>query len=456
MPGKTKWIVVAVVVVAIVAALAVYLLIAQDKGRPSRESENKPVSLAKDIKKTRAKQKWSNYAGELGGTPPEPGANDVREYVKLKMNRDLLTKSFDLGERYLLRNQKPAGNFNYMYDWVAKKMVDQDEQVRQAGALWGIALCFQFRPSPETKAALDKGLKFFFNSSKNGRDGSLVIAYGSETVLRTGTVALVALTIIDYLISDQTLSPEYKQELTSKLDGYLKFLVSLQLPNGRFAQSYNLSDGKRSSHSSPYFDGETLLCLCKAARQLNRTDLVPIIEKAAKSTAEYYTIIAWRKDKDSKLTKGFFQWGSMAFVEYYQAKWKNYETYADVTMALNWWMIHTHRSLKMKRNHAYALEGLISAYRIAKMRNDTAAMVDLLYNIDRSFYKLTAWQIGSPLANQNSYLRDHPTDDPLAVGGVMNAESPGIPRPGDTQAELRIDVTQHQMHAVAMALQYVY
>jgi UDP-N-acetylmuramoyl-tripeptide--D-alanyl-D-alanine ligase len=445
-----------IVVVALVAGLAVTIFVLKrHPGKGHRGDDNRPVNLAKDIKKILAKDKWSTYADELSGEPPT-APDEVAKYDQLKMDRDLLTKSLDLGERYLDNNQKPEGNFNYLYDWLTKKMSDSDEQVRQSGALWGLALLHQYRPSAARRAALDKGLKYFFKSTHEGANGALVIAYGSDKQLRMGTIALVCLSIIDYVSSDQTLSPEYRQELLAKLDGYLKFVKSMQMRNGRFPIGYDLASGKPAEHSSPYFDGETLLCMCKAARQLNRTDLIPFIEKAAKGMAEYYTIRAWRKDKDSKETKGFYQWGSMSYIEYYQAKWKNYETFGDVTLALSWWMIHTHHSLKMKRNHAYALEGLISAYRIAKLRNDTAAMVDLLYAIDRTLYKLTAWQIGGPLVKNNPFLMSHPTDDPLAVGGVMNAAEPGIAHEGDTQHELRIDVTQHQMHAIMMALTNVY
>ncbi len=444
-----------VLVLAIGLSLALPPAACKKNEKKAAASEKKAFNLAKEIKKIRDKQKWSNYARELGGAAPT-GPADVLAYVKPKMNRELLTQSLDLGQRYLLANQKPEGNFNYLYDWVTKTMVDDDEQVRQAGALWGIALCHQFKASDQTRAALDKGLKFFFDVSRAAEDGSLTIAYPKQKELRMGTVALVALSLVDYLSSDQTLKPEYRDELTKKLDGYLKFMLKHQKKNGQFPRSIKLTDGKPSAGSSPYFDGESLLCLCKAARQLNRTDLVPAIERAAKTMAEVYTVRAWKKDPDSKLTKGFYQWGSMAFTEYYEAKWKDYELYGDVTLALGHWMIHTHKTLKMKRNHAYALEGLISAYRIAKARGDKAAMTDLLYVIDRSLYKLTAWQIGSPLAQENKYLREHPTTDPLAVGGVMNAEQAGIKRPGDTQHELRIDVTQHQMHAVTMALTYVY
>ncbi len=51
----------------------------------------------------------------------------------------------------------------------------------------------------------------------------------------------------------------------------------------------------------------------------------------------------------------------------------------------------------------------------------------------------------------------HPTQDEWAVGGVMNKDSPARrPRPATTYHELRVDVTQHQMHAVSLALHHIY
>jgi hypothetical protein len=149
----------------------------------------------------------------------------------------------------------------------------------------------------------------------------------------------------------------------------------------------------------------------------------------------------------------------MSFVEYYLAQWKDYELFGDVGLSLGWWMDKTHRTLSRRRNHAYAIEGLISAWRIAHLRKDYGAETDLLFTLDRSLYKLSAWQIGGPLAKHNRYLEKHGKDDPMSLGGVMNAERRAKrPKPvrKDVAHQLRIDVTQHQMHAVTLGLEEVY
>ena len=60
--------------------------------------------------------------------------------------------------------------------------------------------------------------------------------------------------------------------------------------------------------------------------------------------------------------------------------------------------------------------------------------------IEEGLSKLMSWQVGSPLAN--SVIAARPTNDPRAIGGVQNHHR----EPG-----LRIDVTQHELHALLLA-----
>ena len=369
-----------------------------------------------------------------------------------KMTREDLEKSFSMGKQFLINNQKPGGSFNYQYNFVTRVMDKGDNQVRQAGALWGLALIYQYQHEPETKFALDKALKFFFNHTQNGPvEGSLLIAYPGDSYCKTGTVALVGLAIIEYLRTEKSgdvkLAGEYREELISKLNGYIEFLKFMHLKNGHFSSDYSLIDGAKGGDFNPYFDGEVLLCLTKAAKYLGYKNLIPLIEDSALAMAKFYTVDQWRNNPDSFLTKGFFQWSCMAFWEYQDAGWKNSEVFGDYVLALSWWMIHTHRTLERTRNTAYAYEGIIPALLVAKSRQHDAAINDLSNTIDIALYKLTTWQVGGPLLTQNEFLMANQTSDPLAVGGIMNHSNVPL---------LRIDVTQHQMHAVSLALKYLY
>ena len=415
-----------------------------------------PSDYAEAVKAVRASQKWNRHTKALR-EGAEKGA-DPRDTLKLKMDRKVLEQAYSKGSAFLVNWQLPEGNFRYMYDWIEGDWVRDDHQVRQAGSLWGIATCYRYRPTPELKKALDEGLKFWFKTTVEGpKEGTLMMRYGKDKWVDSGTVALVSLAIIEYLATDATMDADYRKELDSKLDGYLAFLQYLQRDNGHISDRFDFKTNKRRERSSPYFDGESLLALTKAARQLGKKELVPTIETAARAMSETYTVKAWAKHRDSKDTKGFFQWGSMSFAEYYQAGWKDKELFADVGLSLGFWMTHTHATLKRRRNHAYAIEGLIANWTIANLRGDIKAQTDLLYTLDRSLYKLSTWQIGGPLAGKNKFLvKKNPTDK-MAIGGVMNSETPsGQDVKKDVSHQLRIDVTQHQMHSVTLALEGVY
>lgn len=426
------------------------------KEEAAEQSAPQLYGFKAEMAEVREDEEWSKRKSFVRGKR-EGALATLHKRADLKMNREILLESLDMGTRFLVKVQRPDGSFRYQYDWLRKMWELNDNQVRQTGALWGLALCHRYKPTALTREALVKGFDFWLDQSIPGPDGTLTVKYRTEERTKTGTVALLGLAIIEYLNTDEDIPSDYRDRLTTHLDGYLGFLQWMQFDKGRFAKDFDTNAQTRATYSSPYFDGETLLCLTQAARYMGRAELIPAVERAAWASAEAYTTKAWAKNPDAKSTKGFFQWGSMSFLDYYESRWRNHELFADVTLALSWWMIYIHETLDRKLNTAYALEGLISAYRIAKQRGDAAAAVDLLYVIDTMFYKLTSWQINGPLSDKNDFLVQNPTEDEWAIGGVMNAAGPPKqPYPGRTFHELRVDVTQHQMHAVIMALKHVY
>ncbi len=370
------------------------------------------------------------------------------------LNPEILNKSLSLGSSFLVNNQKPAGNFNYEYDFETKTFASGDNQVRQAGALWGVALIFAYNQDPDLKKALDKSLEFFFKFTKEGNvPGSRAIFYKNEINSKTGTVALVSLGIIEYLYAEKAgllkLKDSYRQTLEDNLRGYIQHLLSIQLENAHFADSYT-SHEKTNYHSNkynPYADGEVLLTLIKAVKYLGYEELKPVFEDSAFLIAKDYTMDQWPRDPDSNLTKGFYQWSSMAFWEYQDTGWKDSEYYGDYVENMAWWMIFTHRTLQRTRNTAYAYEGIIHAYEIAKSENNESAKSTLAFTIDRGLTKLTSWQVGGPLESRNKFLSSFNEFPPVAIGGIMNHRKEPL---------LRIDVTQHQMHSVILALKYRY
>lgn len=362
------------------------------------------------------------------------------------LDRKILDRSLELGRSFLLSHQKEEGNFTYEYDWINKTFSRGDNQVRQAGAAWGIALIYQDSPDGETEKAIRKALQFFRDRSKVRSTGSRYVVYPDESAGSTGTVALCALTLIDFLrAAEERISPEEYSDLRKLLDEYLQFLVEARDPSGLWHRSFLFLNGIPYGPSSPYFDGESLLALVKAARYLDRKDLVPIILDSAEKGYWNNVVLALKKDRDSAVTKGYFQWASMAYFELADSGWKDTLKYGERLMELSHWMIDVHRTLDRTRNTAYAYEGIIPAYEWARKTGKSEEAGKFRNTIEKGLGKLCTWQVGSPWAN--SFIRSHSTDDPLAIGGVQNHGREPL---------LRIDVTQHQMHAVILARRYVF
>ena len=353
----------------------------------------------------------------------------------------MLDRSLELGRGFLLNSQRRAGNFVYTYDFVQRREVATDNQVRQAGALWGLALIHHDRPTKQTAAALARGLAFHRAHSKRTSRG-LVPVYPGTYIGRTGAVALLVLATVEAVRS--RMPPAGRDRLTADLAGYMKFLLSLRKPDGRFYSTYTHS-GRPRGEPSPYFDGEALLAMVKAAKYAAHGRLRPLIVRSAEAMHEAYVTRALRRDPDSPATKGYYSWGSMAYHELVTAGWPRARPFARRAIRMAHWMIDVHRTLRRRKNTGYAHEGLISAYAIARRIGDRKAAGKISGVVHKGLAKLTGWQVGGPMPND--YLRRHATGDPRAVGGVMN---------GPADPELRIDVTQHQMHAVILARRHIY
>jgi len=153
---------------------------------------------------------------------------------------------------------------------------------------------------------------------------------------------------------------------------------------------------------------------------------------------------ALARDSDSDTTKGYYQWSSMSFYELATSGWPDTERFGKILLELADWQIDVHKTLTRLRNTGYAYEGIIPAYDWAKKKGDPRA--DKLACItDLGLGRLLSWQVGGPLAS--SFTRGVSAGDKLAVGGVQNeARLPA----------LRIDVTQHQMHALIFAKNLIY
>ena len=263
------------------------------------------------------------------------------------------------------------------------------------------------------------------------------------------TVALFCLALTDFLAGqDKYLDQNTKDKYRRILFTHLQFLRTMELDDGSWSRAYELSSGIRKPVPSSYYDGEALLAYCKAARLYNRKDLIRRINFALPRLIHRYTVQTWQPDGDQDLTKGFYQWGSMAFAEYVEAGWEPHaKLAADAAMALAWWQIDENQLEAKKANVAYAVEGLAATWRIARMTKREAEEKRLKSVIDNIMGKLILCQYKGPFMQYNPYLMSLKNVVPEAYGGITAAQNSPF---------VRIDNVQHQVHATLLMLEYLY
>ena len=144
------------------------------------------------------------------------------------LSRDLLDRALAAVAEYMLNNQKADGRFNYEYNFETGEMVKDDNQVRQAGALWGLALLHQAQPSKELREGIRKGLQFYAANSTELQENREMIIYPEAEYGRTGTIALTGLALVDVLNSDNELPAADVKTYVYYLQSYINFLLTLQ------------------------------------------------------------------------------------------------------------------------------------------------------------------------------------------------------------------------------------
>lgn len=375
---------------------------------------------------------------------PVPLASKSPPSTPVGLTDEICNEALGLGLRFILACQLDDGGLTYEVPLAPAKPPTGRHQVREAGGVWGLAL-YLHRPSlsPQQReavwASLERSLAWLQTHSACARGLRWPIPPDASSGY-LGTAALYGLALVEMLAQPDCPRLDQKQELLQEL---LAFLMSCRSSRGQFHARYRLDDGSPFSDPSPYFDGESLLLLTRAARVLGLTPYAVPASVAGDAMFKAYAQQAVERQELSDTCKGFYQWGSMAFTELYlfqpgELRW------LERTLAMSDWILDVHKVLGRKRNTGYAFEGLVSAYRLAHLAGSESTMLRLRTAIEAGLGRLCTWQLGSSV--QSAQLQAVLPRNPLALGGVLGG-------PQDTL--LRIDTTQHQMHALLLAERYL-
>lgn len=402
------------------------------------------------------RQRLAHYAqGENWEKPPEKPLPPL--------TAEMLEEAIEAAGCYLMNQQTPEGNFRYAYDFIADAEENKDNQVRQAGVLWSICNLNRYRFTEETRRSSLLGLDFFLRGQKGLPDApQIVVTYKSEPIVRTGTAALFCLALLDFLEGQERyLTEVQRRPFLQALENNLKFLQYQELPQGSWREEYELNAIRLPEDIapfSPYFDGECLLAYAKAARYYKaRPDLTPPIPLEARlrdalpKLLRKYTVECFAEGGDTNYTKGFYQWGAMSCHQaalLFQGDPEMESLALEGALALTWWLLYQHKVEARNGNTGYAVEGLAATIFLARQAGRDKEAEKIQQAAERLLARLMTWQVGGPLADYNPLFRAWEGRIPeRAFGGITAAADSSL---------IRIDVVQHQLHAMLLMLQALF
>jgi len=400
-----------------------------------------------------------------------PGAGAERETIAghsigraeckhAPVDQDDLQLGLKLGAQFLVRSQKAAGNFRYEYDWVKQTETNEDNPVRQAGTLWGLTLLHVDEPTRELLLAIRQGLKYFQKHSIEYPGGARLMEYPGQDPQKMGSVALLALAHIEVLRRPEVLeSEEEKKTLETHLEGYLKAILAARTSKHNFHMYYHSKHGDHFGPTSAYYDGECLLALVKAAKYLGHDHLWPQIKASAEA--------GWRKnvvkglkfgegevqpedekagEQAKKRMMGYYQWSNMAWYEAMGTKDPDFSKYASRQLRYSGYILRK-SGLSGTGNKGFLFEGIIPAYVTAVQVGDKKAEREFACAIRHGVANLHRLMVGHTKAGDlKEQSNSDNFDDERAQGGAQGSLKSGA---------LRIDTTQHQLHALLMAKRLV-
>ncbi len=279
-------------------------------------------------------------------------ARERKKHSVVSLSRDELRTSITAGVEWLKNAQEPNGHFKYEYIPYENTYREDDNIVRQTGALYALGEILKRNNTDVYKISgtITQSLSYFSLLTKTTEGGGRCIATSAVgTKCELGATSLALIGLLDYL----KYAPEKKLLYKKDLEGYLTFILLMQKENGGFRNQYRVLSTKQSSAESPFSNGEALLALVRYYEFNKRADV-----KGATDTAFSYL-------KDEPYDASLYLWIMAALKDLNRIEPNaEYVEYADT---FTQWRIQGGASyLTGARNTCPYAEGIASALSILK------------------------------------------------------------------------------------------
>jgi hypothetical protein len=318
--------------------------------------------------------------------------------------------------------QEPSGLFRYGFDFAARKALDGDNIVRQAGTAYALGEYYAHSRDPATYEVLVAALTALAARTIAVADGGLVSADSTPKGARTGATALAMLAEL-YLYRTSGDGRFARVRAIWK-----RGLRAMWLPGEGFRRT------PRSRRTSDYFNGEIWLALAYLEATVEDPSLADWLGQVDRDLMARYRL---------EPTIGFYHWGVMAAAA-------RFERTADPELRV-FALRQTEVYLRVLRprvhptaNTCYALEGLVTVRALAGDAADRALITVLDRRIAAEFAKNLALQVFPLSADRRDRRPEgfHAADQEREHGAFLA---------GSNRPFSRIDHTQHCLSAVVRA-----
>lgn len=334
---------------------------------------------------------------------------------------------------WLIATQEENGHFRYEYAPYEDRYLDDDNIVRQAGALYvlGEALRREESDGAAIEAAMIRSIGYFEALSKegtyNGKTFRCITEDKNSARCKLGATSLALIGMTSLVEHND----EYRDTYDKLIGSYIGFIQAMQKENGGFRNLFNVEDDIQSDAESSFSNGEALLALVRYhSYHPNKT--------TKKDIDETFTYLK----EDVPFDIPLYLWVMVAVADLYKKEPR--AEYEDYIKAYTDWRVTGFVDRRgTEHNMCAYTEGVALAYDVLEEFLSEPTLVQ--YRDELTFWltKGSTLQVGNDDQYRVLFTNDIPSfsmikNQARAYGGFLTSES---------VLTERIDFTQHCLNA---------
>ena len=360
-------------------------------------------------------------------------------HAEAKLSDTALRESVKGGALWLAASQEKNGHFRYEYLPYEGVYRDDDNIVRQTGALFELSEIERLDRGNtyNFKKELVRSIGYFETLSAPGSYAGQefrCIKEGKDFSCKLGATALAAIGVINTL----TEYPDLKKKYEPLLLDYMAYIMTMKKDDVGFRYYYYPSRKKQKDDESSFSNGEAFLALVRYDQYAPSTEVKTMVD----TTFSYL-------NNDTLFDAPLYLWVMAAIKDLERTRPQPaYVSYVDRYTA--WRLLDNKRYAASTRNRCPYIEGLASAYSVLENHETQVLKPLVLGTIDSMIAQVSWLQIGSN--NLYRYVIDRMGGRFLKLAEPKKAMGGFLTGSDAVDLTQRIDFTQHCLSAYSQAL----